>query len=155
METYAYNDPQPGPNWKPYTNEVLQVALDGSQVRRLLHHRSRPLNGYYYQPRASVSRDGAKLVYSSNYGLQARLPLPADYGDVYLVTVNGGPNPDPSPSPSPTPHPTPSPSPSPSPSPGPGWKRVEQDEPGVKLTGTFPTNNLPVHSAQTAVLDMS
>lgn len=88
METYAYNDPPPGPSWKPYTNEVLQISLDGSQVRRLFHHRSRPLNSYYYQPRASASRDGSRLVFSSNYGLQEQLGLPTDYGDVYLVQVS-------------------------------------------------------------------
>jgi hypothetical protein len=158
METYAYNDPPPN-QWSPYTNELLQVAMDGSEVRRLLHHRSRPFNGYYYQPRASVSRDGSKLVFSSNYGLQAQDGLPSDYGDVYLVSVPGGPNPGPSPSPSPSPTPTPGPSPTPtpgpSPTPGPGWRRVEQNEPGVTLSGTWPLNNQQAHSARSAVLDMS
>ena len=63
------------------------MRLDGSEVGRLAHSRSRPLNGYYYMPRATVSRDGRRLVYSSNHGLPAILGYPPSYSDVYLVDV--------------------------------------------------------------------
>jgi hypothetical protein len=88
VETYAPSDPAPAPpGWKAYTNEILQVKLDGTGTRRLLHHRSRPVNSYGYQPRASVSRDGRRLVFTSNYGLQAILGAPNEYTDVYLVNL--------------------------------------------------------------------
>jgi hypothetical protein len=72
----------------PYTNEILQVRLDGIQVRRLLHHRSRPVNSYGFQPRATVSRDGGKLVFTSNYDLSAILGYSSDYTDAYFVDVD-------------------------------------------------------------------
>ena len=65
------------------------MKLDGSEVRRLLHHRSRPFNSYNYQPHVSVSRDGSILVYNSNFGLQSLLGYPKEYADMYLVTVPG------------------------------------------------------------------
>ncbi len=88
VSTYAPADPNPLLGaWRRYTGEVLQVRLDGSMVRRLAHHRSRPLNPYHYMPRAAASRDGRRLVYSSNYGLPAMLGYPTYYSDVYLVDV--------------------------------------------------------------------
>jgi hypothetical protein len=88
VETYAPSDPQPGgPGWAPYTNEIVQLRLDGSEARRLLHHRSRPANSYAYQPKSTVSRDGSKLVFTSNYNLPALLGYPSGYTDAYLVTV--------------------------------------------------------------------
>jgi hypothetical protein len=88
-ETYAPSDPSAaGPGWVPYTNEILQIRLDGTQTRRLLHHRSRPVNSYNYQPRVSVSRDGTQFVFTSNFGLHALLGYPTvEYSDVYLVRV--------------------------------------------------------------------
>lgn len=87
VTTYAPSDPDPISNWPLYTNEILQLKLDGSEVRRLAHHRSRPFNGYNYTPRTSLSRDGSRLVYSSNYGLQSILGLLTEYSDVYLMAV--------------------------------------------------------------------
>src|SRR5439155_1679884 len=55
-------------------------------VVRLAHHRSRPFNDYNWTPRVSVSRDGSRLIYSSNYGLQEILGYPSEYSDVYLIT---------------------------------------------------------------------
>jgi hypothetical protein len=89
VETYQSSDIMPTSNWPAYTNEFLQVSLDASQVRRIAHHRSRPLNSYVYQPRVTVSRDGSKLVYSSNYGLQAQLAYPTSYSDVYMIEMAG------------------------------------------------------------------
>jgi len=87
VETYAPGDPIPPSGWFRYTDEIIQIKLDGTQIRRLAHHRSRPFNNYSYQPRVSVSRDGRKLVYSSNYGLQAISGNPREYSDAYLIDV--------------------------------------------------------------------
>jgi hypothetical protein len=138
METYDPSDPQSPGEWTPYLNEVLQIRLDGSQVRRLLHHRSRPFDSYWYTPRTSVSRDGRRLIYSSNYGLQQILNYPATYADSYLVTVSGG---------GPTPTPTPTSQPQ-------SWTRVEQDGGSVSYTGTWYPNALAVHSGGSATLSM-
>lgn len=86
VEAYNPVDVDPSTSaWKTYTDELLQVKLDGSEVRRLVHHRSRPLNGYEYTPRMSVSRDGSRFVFSSNMGIA----VPTNYVDVYLATVPG------------------------------------------------------------------
>jgi hypothetical protein len=87
VETYAPGDPiPPGPGWKLHTNEILQIKLDGTEVRRLAHHRSRPFNSYSYMPKVSINRGGTKLVYSSNFGLQS-IGFPAEYSDAYLIDV--------------------------------------------------------------------
>jgi Calx-beta domain/Repeat of unknown function (DUF5648) len=87
VETYAPSDPPAAlPGWKPYTNEILKVSLDGTgTTQRLLHHRSRQTGNYGYQPRATVSRDGNALVFTSNYGLQTIQGSPAGHTDAYLV----------------------------------------------------------------------
>src|SRR5262249_8405581 len=43
---------------------------------------------YTYQPKASVSRDGRKLVYSSNFGLQSILGYPKEYSDAYMIDLS-------------------------------------------------------------------
>jgi len=86
--TYAPSEPSPT-SWPAYTNELLQVKLDGSEVRRLAHHRSRRRNDYNYQPKASVSRDGTRLVFASNHNLQNILGYPTEYSDAFLITVAG------------------------------------------------------------------
>lgn len=88
VETYG-GDPSPNTQaWKPYTAEILQVSLDGSDVRRLLHHRSRPSNNYGYMPKVTCSRDGSKLAFTSNYGMPVNHGWPADYTDAYMLTVS-------------------------------------------------------------------
>ncbi len=85
METYAPSDPAPNSeSWKLYTNEILQVKLDGTAVRRLAHHRSRPFTSYNYGPRVSASRDGSRLIFNSNFGLYGPSTL---YTDVYLIVL--------------------------------------------------------------------
>ncbi len=80
IETYNPHNIEPSsPLWTVFTNEILQVKLDGTEVRRLLHHRSR-ITGYETQPRVSVSRDGTRFVFTSNFGFASR--------DVYLVMVD-------------------------------------------------------------------
>ncbi len=104
VETYDPLDPVPGTSdWKEFTNELIEVTLDGATVTRLANHRSQP-NGrvftppvqggdYYYQPRMTVSRDGSRLLYCSNFNLETQSD--PDYGDVYMITVSnpggGGP----------------------------------------------------------------
>ena len=89
VETYNPSDINPGSSsWVAYTNEILQIKLDGTEVRRLLHHRSRPFNSYNYQPHVSVSRDGTRFLYNGNYGLQATLGYTSEYSDVYLAVVS-------------------------------------------------------------------
>jgi hypothetical protein len=90
VSTYAPGDPRPDDGWKAYTNEILQVKLDGSEIRRLAHHRSRPFNDYWWTPRASTSWDGSRIVYTSDHGLQAILGHPRDYTDVYLIATRSG-----------------------------------------------------------------
>lgn len=71
----------------PFDNEVYQLALDGSQrVRRLFHHRSRPIGGsYFYESRASGSRSGRYAVFASNFGKS--ITGSADYTDTYLAAL--------------------------------------------------------------------
>jgi MBG domain (YGX type) len=89
VETYAPGDPIPPTGWLKYTDELMQVKLDGSQVvRRFAHHRSRPLNSYSYQPKLSISRDGRKLAYASNFGLQQMLGYPTEYSDAYSIDLS-------------------------------------------------------------------
>lgn len=87
VSTYSSADLSPPDGWPTYANEILQIRLDGSEIRRLAHHRSRPFDTYNSTPRAAVSRDGTRLVYSSNWGLQATLGYPIGYTDVYLLAV--------------------------------------------------------------------
>ena len=159
VETYAPSNPFPQSSaWAPYTNEIVQVKLDGSETRRLLHHRSRPFDSYSYQPKATVSRDGTKLAFTSNYYLPKLLGYPAQYTDAYLVTLSTAGNTptatQPAPSPT-TPPTTPSPTPAPPTTPGvTGTGRLEQDNPAVSYSGSWSRNGLGVHSGGSAVLAM-
>jgi hypothetical protein len=90
VETYAPSNPSPSTSgWVEYTNELLQIKLDGSQVLRLAHHRSRPheANTYNWQPKISTSRDGSRVVYTSDYDLQIIDGYATQYGDTYLILI--------------------------------------------------------------------
>lgn len=170
VETYAPSNPFPQSAWAPYTNEILQVKLDGSETRRLVHHRSRPFDSYVYQPKATVSRDGTKIAFSSNQNLQAILGYPTLYSDVYLFSVAGTtttpatPAPTATPVPTPTPTPTapapaptatPLPSPTPVPvAPAPSSTLVEETNASVKYTGSWSANQQAGHSGGGARLSM-
>jgi hypothetical protein len=67
--------------WFPYTNELLQIKLDGTEVRRLGHHRS-DSRTYDGQPRIASSRDGSRFVYNSN--MMGAIP------DVYMAAASTG-----------------------------------------------------------------
>ena len=88
VDTEAPSNPETdSAGWKPYTNEILQIKLDGSSVIRLAHHRSRALNSYNWEPKVSVSRDGSELLFASDFDLQVIDGSPADYGDTYLLVL--------------------------------------------------------------------
>jgi hypothetical protein len=139
VETYAPSDPLSPPAWTAYTNEILQIKLDGSEIRRLAHHRSRPFNSYNYQPRVSSSRDGSRLIYNSNFGLQASGDYPTEYSDVYMIALSGAssggsvPVADEKPS---------------------QQLRVEQDDPAVVYNGAWYIHNNAGHSGGSAKLAM-
>ena len=97
VSTYAPDDPAPDSGWAPDTNEILKVWVDGSRIERLAHHRSRPWNDYNYEPRAASSRDGARLLYSSNFNLQSLAGADNDYSDVYMIGSDVAPPPPPRP----------------------------------------------------------
>lgn len=139
--TYAPGDPSPSGSWPAYTNELLQVKLDGSPAVRLAHHRSRPRNDYMWQPHASSSRDGSRVLFSSNFNLQTTQGKPTEYTDAYLIaTAATAPPPPPAPSPTPTPTPTPPPG-------GTGeLVRIEEDHPSVVYSGTWFDNTYAAHS---------
>ncbi|MFO0700474.1 MAG: WD40 repeat domain-containing protein [Nitrospira sp.] len=75
--------PAGGSVHQAFDNEIVQVATDGSaRVRRIAHHHSVVLNNEYApQPKASVSRDGNFITFTSNWG------TPGGRRDLYLVRV--------------------------------------------------------------------
>jgi len=79
----TYNSSASQSPWYPYTNEILQIKLDGSEVRRLAHHRSNT-SAYDGQPRVSVSRDGSRLLFNSNMMNPAGSNV-----DAYLMMIPG------------------------------------------------------------------
>jgi hypothetical protein len=88
VDTEAPSNPESGASgWFAYTNEILQVKLDGSGVIRWAHHRSRPLNSYNWQPKLTISRDGTRLLYASNFDLQVIDGYTAEYSDEYMIVL--------------------------------------------------------------------
>jgi hypothetical protein len=56
-----------------HLSEILVIRADGTEVRRLIEHRSVPLKGeeaqsYWTTPRACISGDGSMVVLDSNFG---------------------------------------------------------------------------------------
>lgn len=74
--------------WRTYSSEILKVKMDGTEIQRLAHHRSRPLNDYTYMPKASGNADLSRIVYSSNFNLQRIKGYPKNYSDVYMIGLN-------------------------------------------------------------------
>jgi hypothetical protein len=134
VSTYAPADPLPVPGpWALYAGEVMQVRLDGSEVRRLAHHRSRPFNSYGYTPRAAASRDGRRVVYSSNFGLPQVLGYGSYYADAYLLDLGAS-------------------TPAYAGSQLPLVSRYEQDDPSVNYTGSWYLSGVFFHSGGSAEL---
>ena len=150
VETYAPSNPNPPSGWVAYTNELLQIKLDGSQVLRLAHHRSRPYqtDTYNWQPKISTSRDGSRVVYGSDYDLQTLDGYADQYSDVYLMVVGGAATSTPLPAPPPAVTPTPAPTTTTT------AVRYEQNNPAVQLTGNWLPNSGAFNSGGSAILAM-
>lgn len=102
-----------------FENEVMQIAMDGSQrIRRLFHHRSHVDNlsdpsGYWAVPKPTISRDGGFMAFTSNWGNSGRYDL-----FIAKIDPDASTGTPPAPTPTPTPVPTPaSPVPAPAPTP--------------------------------------
>jgi hypothetical protein len=64
-------------SWLPFENEVFALKLDGSgEVERIAHHHSRRFSSttpdrdhsnYWAEPHATVSRDGKRMIFGSNW----------------------------------------------------------------------------------------
>jgi hypothetical protein len=145
VDTEAPANPESGGSgWVAYTDEILQVKLDGSGVIRWAHHRSRPLNSYNWQPKLSVSRDGTRLLYASDFDLQAIDGYTTDYSDTYLIVVGSTSTTPPSPPPTQPPPPTPTTT----------VVRYEQNNPAIKYTGTWDPNSGVFNSGGSATMAM-
>jgi hypothetical protein len=77
----------PGNGRQPLEGELFLQYLDGS-VRRLAHHRSSSC-GYWAQPRATISQDGALVAFSSDWGVATCGPANEGLGtaDPYVLLV--------------------------------------------------------------------
>ena len=139
VDTEAPANPEPtGSGWVAYTDELLQVKLDGSGVIRLAHHRSRPLSSYIWQPKLSTSRDGTRLLYASNYDLQNIDSYTTEYADTYMITLGTATTSTPPPTGSVT-----------------GSQlHFEQDNAAVTYTGTWYPNSGAFNSGGSAVMAM-
>jgi len=74
--------------WTHYAEEVILVKIDGSQVRRLVHHRSRSAEYYWAQSHAAISRDGKFILFDSNMDISnSGFVSPNQYSDVYLTSA--------------------------------------------------------------------
>jgi hypothetical protein len=145
VDTEAPSNPESGSSeWKPYTNEIVQVKLDGSTVTRLAHHRSRAVDSYVWQPKLSVSRDGSRVLFSSNLDLQAIDGRPADYADTYLLFTSNSIS---------TPV-TPVTSNPPAAPTSQAIVRYEQDSANAKHTGTWFNNGGGFNSSGSSILAM-
>jgi len=109
-----YDDPsETGTETGAFENEVMQVAMDGSQrIRRLFHHRTQIDNltettGYWAIPKPTISKDGRFIAFTSNWEKSGRY-------DLFIAKIDPpGASPTPTPSAIPTPTPTPVPTPVP------------------------------------------
>jgi hypothetical protein len=60
----------------PLQRELVLIKTDGSQaIRRIAHHRSIYIDNYWDTPRATLSRDGRFIAFSSNWGGASRQDL--------------------------------------------------------------------------------
>jgi len=115
-----YDDPaETGTETSAFENEVMQIAMDGSQrIQRLFHHRSHIDNfsdttGYWAVPKPTISKDGRFIAFTSNWGNSGRY-------DLYIAKIDPAasiPTATPAPTPISTPIATPTPLPNSTPSP--------------------------------------
>jgi hypothetical protein len=78
-------DADPAAIWnRPYMQEIVMANVVTGEVRRLAHHRSRSVDLYYRaQPRLSVSWDGSRVMWASNFGVDTM----TEYCDIYAMDV--------------------------------------------------------------------
>jgi len=73
--------------WPVHADELFRVSLKDDPILRLAHHRS--LIGYQgdyvSQPKLSVSRDGSKLVWASNFDAPPNSAGEPSRADVYMT----------------------------------------------------------------------
>jgi len=88
LPTNSQNFPTASGQWGLYTNDSYVVNPSGSSVYRLYQSRSRPGGSdYWKQSRASISRDGAYIIFDSDFGLGQNYDSVTDYIDVYEVAT--------------------------------------------------------------------
>jgi len=70
--SFSARSDDPESVWAPFWGEIVEIPTDGSgEVRRLVHHRSREVDGKttkYWQADAVINRQGTKILYRSTYG---------------------------------------------------------------------------------------
>lgn len=74
ISTYAPKDTIQG--------EIIKLDLNGNH-KVICKHKSKPFNTYNWEPRASISRDGTRFVFNSNYGKNPG----SNYSEVYLMDL--------------------------------------------------------------------
>jgi hypothetical protein len=87
-----FDDPsETGTETGAFENEVIQIAMDGSQrIRRLFHHRSEVDNlsettGYWAIPKPTISRDGRFIAFTSNWEKSGRY-------DLFIAKIDSAPH---------------------------------------------------------------
>ena len=65
---WAYFSDYQGSGTAPGTDQVVAVKLDGSQKVQVFAFANRKASGYESQPQATVSRDGKRVLFASDYG---------------------------------------------------------------------------------------
>jgi len=77
-------------DWFPYSGEEVIAKVDGTQVRRLAHHRSRSGFSYWAEPRGAISKDGKVVIFDSNFNDfngGSSTESGWEYADTYMIRV--------------------------------------------------------------------
>ena len=82
----------PGDGWTPFETEEFLQYTDGS-VLRLAHHRSSEC-GYWVQPRGSLSRDGSRAIFASDWAAEGGGDScggePLGEGEAFVIELGPG-----------------------------------------------------------------
>lgn len=96
-------------NWGLYEDEVVLAKVDGTEVYRLAHARSRSVESFWAQPHAAISRSGKFAVFTSNMawpdGCPTGMHVTTECSDVYVISLLPVVVPPPPPPPPPPPNP--------------------------------------------------
>lgn len=86
--TDSNNNPTSAGQWGYLSNESAILSPDGSSVYRIFQSRSRPGPADYWKvSRDSISRDGAYVIFDSDFGLGQNYGGVTDYVDAYEVAT--------------------------------------------------------------------